>query len=218
MNDDVRRVIYGTLVGFLAVVLAWVSFIYIRSCGFTVTCNRAAPLVVRTAIPTLIPADHGTQPMGSNAVGFNKCEVAAIDLVGAWVSAGSSPSAAFPFTDLNGQTCEGMYTPDIAPLFVENNLWSSRAIGCVSCHNSELSARSGGLDLTSYDAMLLGAGRADAAAKGSDIFGGGNWEGSSLYSVLVRQGLVPAGHSADRPVETVILYAGKAVEAPTPTP
>lgn len=219
MNDDVRRVIYGTLVGFLAVVLAWVGFIYINSCGFTVTCNRAAPLVVRTAIPTLIPVDHGVQPMGSNAAGFNKCEVAAADLLGAWVSAGSSTTEAFPFTDLNGQTCEGVYTADIEPLFVENNLWSARAIGCVSCHNSELSARSGGLDMTSVDAMLKGAGRADAAASGSDIFGGGNWEGSSLYAVLVRQGLVPAGHSAETPAITVILYAGEVVEAPaTPTP
>ena len=99
-------------------------------------------------------------------------------------------------------------------MFVENNLWASRSIGCVSCHNSELTAVSGGLDLTSVDAMLLGAGRADASAKGSDIFGGGDWENSSLYNVLVNQGLVPKGHSADSPGKPAMFYAGEAVEPP----
>jgi hypothetical protein len=145
--------------------------------------------------------------------------VNAADLVGAWVTAGSSPSEAFPFTDLNGQTCEGTYPRDIQPLFVENSIWSPRIIGCVSCHNSDLTERSGGLDLTSPAAMLLGAGRADAAATGSDIFGGGNWESSTLYNVLVNQGLVAAGHSTDAPARAVILYAGDAVQpSATPTP
>lgn len=217
MNDDVRRVIYGTLIGFLAVVMGWISFIYINACGFTFTCNRADPLVVRTPIPTLIPVEHGVS-QAAPASEFTRCEVSATDLVGAWVSAGSSSSEAFAFTDLNGQTCEGTYNTDIAPLFTENNLWSSRAIGCVSCHNADLTARSGGLDLTSIDAMLKGAGRANAEATGTDIFGGGKWEGSSLYTVLVNQGLVAAGHSPDEPANTVILYAGTIVESPTPTP
>jgi len=219
MTDDVRRVIYGTLIGFLAVVLAWVSFIYINACGFTFTCNRASPLVVRTPIPTLIPRGHEASQMESGGGGFSACEVPASDLIGAWVEAGASPTDAFPFTDLNGQTCEGTYAVDVQPLFVENNLWASRSIGCVSCHNSALTAVSGGLDLTSVDAMLLGAGRADASAKGSDIFGGGDWESSSLYNVLMNQGLVAKGHSADSPANNVVLYAGEAVEPPaTPTP
>ena len=55
MNDDVRRVIYGTIIGFLVVVLSWLALIYISACGFTLSCYRATPLVVRTPIPTLIP-------------------------------------------------------------------------------------------------------------------------------------------------------------------
>lgn len=219
MSDDVRRVIYGTLVGFLAVVTAWISFIYINACGFTFTCNRADPLVVRTPIPTLIPAAHEVSPMESSMAEFTKCEVQAADLVGAWVSAGSSATEAFPFTDINGQTCEGTYAADVAPLFWENNLWSPRAVGCVSCHNADLTARSGGLDMTSIEAMLRGAGRANAEATGTDIFGGGNWKGSSLYAVLVNQGLVATGHSADSPASSPVLYAGEAVEVTaTPTP
>lgn len=219
MNDDVRRVIYGTLIGFLVVVMGWVGFIYINACGLTFTCNRADPLVVRTPIPTLIPAVHEVSQMESGGAEFTRCEVAAGDLIGAWVDVGTPETGAFPFTDLNGQTCEGTYAADIQPLFVENSLWSPRIIGCVSCHNSDLTARSGGLDLTSYDAMHLGAGRADASAGGIDIFGGGDWESSSLFNILMNQGLVAAGHSAESPANNFVLYAGEAVETPaTPTP
>jgi mono/diheme cytochrome c family protein len=55
MNDNVRKVIYGTIIGFLVVVLSWLTLIYLFACGFTLSCNRATPLVVRTPVPTLIP-------------------------------------------------------------------------------------------------------------------------------------------------------------------
>lgn len=55
MNDDTRRVIYGTIVAFLLFILSWLIFVYISACGFTLTCVQGAPLIVRTPIPTLIP-------------------------------------------------------------------------------------------------------------------------------------------------------------------
>ena len=55
MGDDVKKVIYGTIIGFLVVVLSWLGLIYVSSCGFTLSCNRAAPYVIRTPVPTLIP-------------------------------------------------------------------------------------------------------------------------------------------------------------------
>jgi mono/diheme cytochrome c family protein len=57
MNDDTRRVIYGTIVAFLLFITAWLGFIYISACGFTLTCVQGTPLVVRTPIPTLIPVN-----------------------------------------------------------------------------------------------------------------------------------------------------------------
>jgi mono/diheme cytochrome c family protein len=57
MNDDVRKVIYGTIIGFLVVVLSWLTLIYLSACGFTLSCYRATPLVIRTSVPTLIPVD-----------------------------------------------------------------------------------------------------------------------------------------------------------------
>jgi hypothetical protein len=222
MNDDVRKVIYGTIIGFLVVVLSWLSLIYVSSCGFTLSCNRAAPLVIRTPVPTLIPVSM-KESQATKAVApadFNACYASATDLIGAWVTAGSPETDPFPFTDANGVNCQGTFTNDIQHLFVENDLWYTGAIGCTSCHNADLTERSGGLDLSSYQGITSGTNRSYSGAKGTDILGGGNWESSKLYNVLVVQGLVPAGHSPDvKPVPPVFLYTGqRAAETSGMTP
>ena len=215
MNDDVRRVIYGTIIGFLVVVLSWLGLIYVSSCGFSLSCNQAAPLVIRTPVPTLIPVSHAEDPNGEGpqVAEFNGCQVAAADLIGAWVTAGSSESEPFPFTDVNGNPCEGTYAKDIQHLFVENNLWYVGQLGCSSCHNADLTDRSGGLDLSSYEGVMAGTNRSYEGATGTDILGGGDWESSLLHDVLLVHGLVPEGHSPDvDPVSPVLLYAGQSVE------
>ena len=225
MDDDVRRVIYGTIIGFLVVVLSWLGLIYISACGFTLSCNRAAPYVIRTPVPTLIPVsakeNQGVEP---TVEAFNACYVSATDLIGAWVNAKSPETNPFPFTDINGAPCQGTFDKDIQHLFVENSLWYQGSIGCVSCHNAELTDRSGGLDLSSYQGIMAGSNRSYAGAKGTDILGGGNWEASKLHDVLVVKGLVTQGHSADvDPVPPVFIYAGQKTETatgitPTATP
>ena len=220
--NDVRKMIYGTLIGFLMVLVFWFSIIFVSSCGFTLTCNQAGPLVERTPIATLIPRGRSNAQVGMDAAGFDKCQVSAQDLIGAWVAAGHPEGEAFPFTDVNGGACEGTFAEDIQPLFVENSLWYPGSIGCVSCHNSALSDRSAGLDLTSYEAISLGAGRAaESTSPGTDIFGGGDWEKSLLYEALVNRGLVPEGHSGEAKTNQVVLYAGRASpesSVATPTP
>ena len=220
--NDVRKMIYGTIILFIGVVASWLSIIYISACGLTFTCRQAAPRVDRTPIPTLIPASHSESPLGASPLEFNACQVAARDLIGAWVSADSPESEPFAFSDVSGNPCEGTFSADIQPLFVENSLWYAGAIGCVSCHNSALSDRSAGLDLTTYEAITLGAGRVEGATSaGNDILGGGNWESSRLYDVLVNQGLVAKGHAADQPAADVVIFAGQAIASEataTPTP
>ncbi len=216
--NDVRKLIYTTLIAFLATLVVWITALLFWSCGSSFECVRANPIVERTPVPTLIPVNHVDTSMGGAAAEFDKCQVSATELIGAWVSAGAPESDAFPFTDMNGKNCEATYK-DIQPLFVENGQWYVNAIGCVSCHNSALTARSGGLDLSSYDAMQLGSQRADATASGNNIFGDGNWENSNLFSVLTTQGMVPEGHSADVSPNNFVLYVGSAVEVTaTPTP
>jgi hypothetical protein len=222
MNDDTRRLIYGTIVAFLVFILSWIGFVYISACGFTLTCIQGAPLVERTPIPTLIPV-KGAQPQpAENAAEFNKCKVAATELIGAWITAGHPETEPFPFTDLNGQSCEGTFA-DIQPLFVENSAWFPGSLGCISCHNADLTDRSAGLDLTTYQAISLGTKRvAGSSSAGTDIFGDGDLEKSLLYQVLTKQGMTPQGHSPDVPLPSTIWYAGQAVvegevtAAPTP--
>ena len=43
--NDVRKMIYGSIIGFFLVLSVWFSIIYVSSCGFSFTCNQAAPLV-----------------------------------------------------------------------------------------------------------------------------------------------------------------------------
>ena len=222
MSDDTRRLIYGTIVAFLVFISAWIGFIYISACGFTLNCVRGAPLVVRTPIPTLIPMEHSQAQTEEPVAEFNKCRVAAVDLIAAWVTAGHTESEPFPFTDLNGQDCEATFT-DVQPLFVENSLWFPGSLGCTSCHNADLTERSAGLDLSSYEAISLGTRRvAEATSPGTDIFGGGEWEDSLLYEVLVNQGLTTQGHSPEVEPPQTILYVGQVLTeadvTATPTP
>ncbi len=59
-DDDTRKLILGTVAAFLFFISLWVLFIGINACGFSLTCVQAAPLVVRTSIPTLIPVQPAT--------------------------------------------------------------------------------------------------------------------------------------------------------------
>ena len=225
MNDDTRGMIYGTIALFLIGLVVWLSFVYISACGFTLNCLQGAPLVVRTPIPTLIPPRHAQAVPPDTNVEFNKCQIGAIDLIGAWVAAGHSETEAFPFTDINGQNCEATYE-DVQPLLRENSLWFPGSLGCTSCHNADLTDRSGGLDLSTYEASSLGSRRvAGSTSPGNDIFGDGNWEDSLLHEVLVNQGLTTLGHTPDVEPRNPILYLGQAVAGDaeaevtlTPTP
>ncbi|HAV77522.1 MAG TPA: hypothetical protein DCX53_09250 [Anaerolineae bacterium] len=206
--NDVRKMIYGTIIGFFMILGLWFSIIYVSSCGYTLTCNRGDHLIVRTPIPTLIPSSHSDSGMDMGAAEFDKCQVSALDLIGAWVSAGSPETVVFAFTDANGASCEGTFTDDVQPLLVENGVWQTASLGCVSCHNADLTERSAGLDLTSYDAIST-----------SGILGS-NWENSSLHEYL-KMSLTADGHSADSSGGNPLIFAGNqvAVEAEaTPTP
>jgi hypothetical protein len=209
--------IYGTIVLFFVVLVFWLTIIYVSSCGLTLSCQQALPKVDRTPIPTLVPAGH-VQPVMEEVAEFNQCQVNAADLIQAWVASGSPETDPFPFSDVNGNPCKGTYASDVQPLFVENSLWYAGALGCVSCHNADLTERSAGLDMTTYQSILMGSGRADANASGKDILGGGNWEGSALYKVIASQGFAPAGHSADTQAVNLLLYAGQREVEATPTP
>ena len=196
MNNDVRKVIYGTIIGFFVMLAIWFSIVYVSSCGFTFTCHQAVQKVERTPIPTLIPVSHSEAETEMGMAEFNKCQVFAMDLIGAWMDADAPETDAFAFVDVSGQSCSGTYTDDIEPFFVENSIWRVGVIGCVSCHNLESDDANGGLDMVGY-----------AAISKSGILGNGSWEQSSLYEFL-NQGLVQEGHSTDVPASNPVIFAG----------
>lgn len=216
MKDDVRKYIYGAVTVFLLGVLAWVAIVYVNSCGFTLTCIRGAQPVVRTPIPTLLPATMPAAQTGDGKVVVSdKCRVAAVDLIGAWVEAGSSETEAFQFTDINGLNCESSFA-EVMPLFVESNFWVSGSLSCVSCHSTDVTISLAQLDLSSYAGITSGSRRADAESKGTDILGGGKWEGSLLYNFLATAKADVPGHT--EAVSDLVIFAGTPAPLATPTP
>ncbi len=215
-KDDVKRYIYGAVIVFLVGVLAWIGIIYVNACGFTLTCNRGAQKVARTPIPTLLPATLPAMQMGDGMVmASDKCRVAAVDLVGAWVEAGSSETEAFQFTDLNGRNCESTFE-EVKPLFIDANFWYSGSLSCVSCHSADMAISLAQLDLSSYAGIQAGSRRADAESKGADILGGGKWEGSLLYDFLTTAKADVPGHT--EAVSDLVIFAGTPLPTPTATP
>jgi hypothetical protein len=217
--NDVRKVIYGTIIGFFLILGLWFSIVYVSSCGFTFTCNRGDPLVDRTPIPTLIPATLPVQAMGGDAGAFNKCQVAAVDLIGAWVTAGLPETDKFTFSDINGQACEAVFARDVQPLFLESNIWYPGSLSCSSCHNSNLATAQLNLDLSSYAGILAGSQRPNGEPKGKDILGGGIWDKSVLYQMLYAPGgvsqvnrpVMPLGRTADVPDKGPLIFSGRIV-------
>lgn len=216
--DDFKKITYRVIVGFALLMVVWLGYLFIASCGFDFSCQQAAPLVERTPMPTLIPATLPAPITDGVPDAFDKCEVKAMHLFGAWVDAGHPESDAFPFTDVNGNPCEGSFSGDIQPLLGESNLWFPASLSCTSCHNTAFKEGTGGLDLTSYAGILAGSQRESAdIPKGTDILGGG-WADSLLFQNLSLTENIPLGHPPlTYPVADLVIYAGAHVPPPTPT-
>ena len=218
MKDDVRKIILGTLAGFLVLVTVWVGFLFVVGCGGSLECAKAEPTPVRTAIPTLIPASLPTPELGAAQAVSLKCRVGATALLGAWVNAGYPESDPFEFTDEKGTVCTATYETDIRLLLNEANLWYTGALACTSCHNADLAKASAQMNLSDYQGILSGSRRTSPDVKGNDILGGGNWVQSKLYEVLItRKGqplAMPMGRPMDFDAETAVVSAGAPKEQP----
>ncbi len=216
MDDDVRKIIYTVIGLFILTIVGYVSFIYVSGCGFTLNCPKGQPFVAHTPIPSLIPATMPVAERNRGGTAFNKCQVAAVDLIGAWVTAGYPENDKFPFTDVNGQPCEGTFAKDVHPLFTESNLWYPGAQACASCHQPDLKVALMNMDLSSYAGILAGSHRPNGEPKGNDILGGGNWDQALLHQMLyapngqtlIGRPAMPLGRPADVPANGPLVFAG----------
>ena len=205
MNDDVRKYVYGAVTVFIVGVLVWVGIVFVNACGFSLNCRRGELPIARTPVPTLIPATLPAMEMNSSAAADpDKCHVAAVDLMGAWVDAGASDTEAFQFTDADGKQCEATFD-DVKPLFVDANMWYSGSRSCRSCHSADVAVSSAQLDLSSYEGIMAGSRRADDTSKGTDILG--SWKSSLLYQFLTETKTDVPGH--DNALNSgLMVYAG----------
>ena len=198
MQDDVKNLIYVLLGLFIVVLVVWIGFVYVAGCGFSLDCEKGATLPDRTPIPTLIPASMPLTVADTSSLKIS-CQITAVQLIGAWVSAGYSDSETFTFVDLNGQNCTGTFAEDVQPLFLEGNLWYSGAPACTTCHNPTLNEATAAMDLSSLEGMIAGSRRTSPDSQGNDIFGGGVWESSLLYKHLYVDRVMPQGRPPDVP-------------------
>ena len=139
------------------------------------------------------------EPAGQSLISFEgmhapepgSCTIRLGDLIGAWVTAGTPETDPFPFTDVQGKSCQGTFEADVLPAFTQANLWYPGALSCRTCHGPDIQVSYARMDLSSYQGILAGSSRADANSKGDDILGGGNWEKSTLYDELSSGGMPP---------------------------
>ena len=55
-TNDFRKFMYTALIAFVALLVVWLSIVYVSACGLTLTCHRAQPVALRTPVPTLAAA------------------------------------------------------------------------------------------------------------------------------------------------------------------
>lgn len=174
-------------------------------------CSGGTSQVKRTPIPTLIPATLAA-PSGAGRLaslsGGERCAVQAVDLIGAWVSAGSPETTPFDFTDASGKACQGTFANDVRFLFTESNVWFDGALACSACHGPDLAESYANMNLGDYQGILAGSRRQSAGAKGSDILGGGDWTKARLNQVLVTR-FMPLGRPQTSPEKGPLVMVGK---------
>lgn len=216
MNDSTKNIIYGVLVGLPTLVVVWILSLYFLGCGSTNSC-AGIPQSDLTPIPTLRAATLPAPKVGAEALAVTpKCSIAALNLIGAWVSSGYSEKEAFSFTDLKGQNCAATFKDDVQKLFVTPNLWYDGAPACTTCHYALVAKAVKNMDLSSYAGILAGSNRVNGAAKGNDILGGGNWADALLHKMLfapngktlIGRPAMPFGRPATVPAEGPVISAG----------
>jgi mono/diheme cytochrome c family protein len=109
--DDVRKITYGVLIGFVLMLLVWFSYLAFTGCGSALNCPGVVPTVERTSIPTLIPA---TLPAANRLLGVatippaeGSTGVAQSGAASEAVARPSNPGGPGPAVNLTGDAAAG---------------------------------------------------------------------------------------------------------------
>ena len=216
MNDSTKNIVYGVLIGLPTMLVVWIFSLYFFGCGATNSCT-GIHLPDMTPVPTLLAATMPAPKVGAEAVAATpKCSLAALNLIGAWVSAKYPEKDTFTFTDAKGANCTATFKDDVQRLFVTPNLWYDGAPACTTCHYADVAKATMNMDLSSYAGIVAGSHRVNGAAKGNDILGGGNWADALLHKMLfapdgktaIGRPAMPLGRPATVPAEGPMISAG----------
>ncbi|MEI6290248.1 MAG: hypothetical protein WCP19_07420 [Chloroflexota bacterium] len=216
MTDNTKKIISTVLIGLPTMLVIWLFSLFYFGCGTTNSCT-GIPQPLLTPIPTLIPATMPAPRVGLEAQAATpKCHISAVNLIGAWVSAGTPEKAAFSFNDNKGTACSGTFPDDVQKLFLTPNLWYDGAPACITCHYADVAKATKNMDLSSYSGILAGSGRLNGAPKGNDILGGGNWSDALLHKMLyapdgkteIGRPAMPLGRLSSVPADGPVISAG----------
>ena len=114
--------------------------------------GEAASVHIPTQVPTYTPRRHSTlslaaaeglpngMPLAPDAAGpavgdlnASRKDVYAVDLIAAWVEAGSPQSSLFDISSHRGNIYQANFDADVLPLFTQGNVWFQGAPSCASC-------------------------------------------------------------------------------------
>jgi mono/diheme cytochrome c family protein len=174
--DDLRRITYGVLIGFVLMLVVWISYLTLRGCGSGANCAGAVPTAVRTSIPTLVPA---TQPALVRALGA----ATAIP-----VAAGGDAQAA-PAVPTESVPRPSNPGGPGAAVNLAGDIGAGKTVfeaNCQTCHNVE--GRGGNLNLGSTDGTIPALNPIDARLKSADYR-----EFVANLDLFVEHGSKPAG-------------------------
>jgi S-disulfanyl-L-cysteine oxidoreductase SoxD len=154
--DDFRKIIYGVLIGFVLMLVVWLSFLDLSGCGFSFNCAAAYPKIDRTSIPTLIPA---TLPIPTHLLNAAPAVTSNTTAPSSGSSSACAPGVACPSNpggpgaavNLKGDPGSGMQ------IFATN---------CQTCHNAE--GKGGIPNPGSADGTVPTLNPIDPTLKGSD--------------------------------------------------
>ncbi|RJP51612.1 MAG: hypothetical protein C4557_07720 [Anaerolineaceae bacterium] len=126
----------------------------------------------------------------------------AVDLIAAWVNAGSPETDAFDYEGVDGNTYQATFEVDILPLFTSNNAWFEGSQACVGCHFAASENSYHQLNMSTYEGIMTGADSLESPP-GVSILGQAevgvgdfDWDHSKLRERL-RNNRMPPGWEFD---------------------
>jgi mono/diheme cytochrome c family protein len=153
--DDLKKITYGVLIGFVLMLVVWIGYLTLRGCGSGRECAGAVPTAVRTSIPTLVPA---TQP--AMALSLGAATTVPVSIEGETAATAAPTESVLRPTNPGGPGQAVNLTGDAAAgkLVFETN--------CQICHNVE--GRGGNPNPGSSESTIPALNPINARLKSSD--------------------------------------------------